>query len=60
MAKLHTHCFYKQRFFLTQPQCCLAFSYIELKMLLSCVTVILCNHHTETIIIHFKPHFHCH
>ena len=36
--------FYKQLFFSTQPQCCLTFSWIELKMLLRCclthVTVI--------------------
>ena len=31
--------FYKQRFFLTQPQCCLTFSCIELQMLLRCCLI---------------------
>ena len=32
----NTHFFYKQRFFSTQPQCCLTFSWIELQVLLRC------------------------
>ena len=31
--------FYKQRFFSTQPQCCLTFAYIELQMLLRCCLI---------------------
>ena len=31
--------FYKQRFFSTEPQCCLTFSWIELQMLLSCCLI---------------------
>ena len=41
------HFFYKQRFFSTHPRWCLAFSWIELQMLLRC-----CLMHI-TIIIHF-------
>ena len=44
-----THAFYKQHLFRSQPQCCLAFSSIELQMLLrSCLI------HTSIIILrHF-------
>ena len=46
---LHTLFFYKQRFFSTQPQRCLAFSWIELHMLLRC-----CLLHIGIIIVrHF-------
>ena len=38
--------FYKHRFFIIQPQCCLIFSLIELKMLLRCYLV-----HTSIIIL---------
>ena len=31
--------FYKQRFFSTQPQCCLTFSWIELQVLLRCCLI---------------------
>ena len=31
--------FYKQRFFSTQPQCCLTFPWIELQMLLRCCLI---------------------
>ena len=45
---LYTLFFYKQRFFLSQPQCCLTFSGIELQMLLSCcliyVSIIILRH----------------
>ena len=34
-----THFFYKQRFFSTQPQCCLIFSWIEFQMLLWCCLI---------------------
>ena len=41
--------FYEQRFFSTQPQCCLTFSWIELQMLLRC-----CLIHTIIVIMrHF-------
>ena len=41
--------FYKQRFFSTQPQCCLTFSWIELQMMVRC-----CLIHTSSIILrHF-------
>ena len=33
------HAFYKQRFFLTQSQCCLTFSWMELQMLLRCCLI---------------------
>ena len=36
---LATRFFYKQRFFSTQPQCCLTFSWIELQMLLRCCLI---------------------
>ena len=40
--------FYKQRFFWTQRQCCLTFSWIELQMLLRCclihITIIILRH----------------
>ena len=42
-----TRFFYKQRFFSTHPQCCLAFSWTELQMLLRCYLIHI------TIIIHF-------
>ena len=40
--------FYKQRFFSTQPQCCLNFSWIELQVLLRC-----CLIHSISILRHF-------
>ena len=40
--------FYNQRYFSTQPQCCLTFSWIELQMLLRCclihITIIILRH----------------
>ena len=40
--------FYKQRYFSTQPQCCLTFSWIELQMSLKCclirITIIILWH----------------
>ena len=48
--------FYKQRFFSTLPQCCLAFSWIELQMLLRyCLIHISCwlIHITIIILEHF-------
>ena len=49
ILKPNTRFFYKQRFFSTQPQCCLTFSWIELQMSLSC-----CLIHTGIIILrHF-------
>ena len=39
--------FYKQRFFSTQPRCCLTFSWIELQTLLRCC-LIYNHHYTET------------
>ena len=40
--------YYKQRFFSTQPQCCLIFSWIELQMLLRCclihISIIILRH----------------
>ena len=38
-----TRFFYKQCFFSTHPQCCLAFSWIELQMLLRCWLIHLTN-----------------
>ena len=40
--------FYKQRFFLTQPQCCLTFSRIEIQIVLRCRLI----HIATTILIH--------
>ena len=44
----NTPFFYRQRFFSTQPQCCLAFSWIEIQMLLrSClidIAIIILRH----------------
>ena len=41
-------CFYKQRFFSTEPQCCLTFSWIELQMFLRCclihISIIILRH----------------
>ena len=43
-----TRFFCKQRYFLTQPQCCLTFSWIELQVLLRCcliyITIIILRH----------------
>ena len=43
-----TRFFYNQRFFSTQPQCCLTFPWIELQMLLRCclihITIIILRH----------------
>ena len=45
-----TRSFYKQRFFSTQPQCCLTFAWIQVQMLLRCcliyISIII---HTETL-----------
>ena len=53
----NTRFFYKQRFFSTQPQCCLTASWIELQMLLRC-----CWIHISIIIqgfvlclVHLRP-----
>ena len=43
--RLHAFFFHKQRFFSTQPQCCLTFSWIEFQMLLNTYG----HHHTETL-----------
>ena len=40
-AVTNTRFFYKQRFFSTQHQCCLTFSWIELQMLLKCCFIYL-------------------
>ena len=46
-ARIHAS-FYKQRFFSTQPHCCLTFSWIELQMFLRCglipITIIIMKH----------------
>ena len=46
-GKLHVF-YHKQRFFSTQPQCCLTFSWIELQVLLRCclihITIIIPRH----------------
>ena len=48
MSILFTNFFYKQHFFLTQPQCCFTFSWIEFRMLLKC-----CLIHINIIILRY-------
>ena len=47
--------FYKQRFFSNQPQCCLAISWTELQMLLSCclihISIIIVRHFLFTVFV---------
>ena len=48
ISAAHALIFYEQRFFATQPQCCLTFSWIGLQMLLRCclihISVIILRH----------------
>ena len=50
-SRIEIHAFYKQRFFSTQPQWCLFFSWIELQILLRC-----CLIHISIIIVRHFSH----
>ena len=51
----NAHFFYKQRFFSIQPQCCLAFPWIKLHMLLRCCLI----HKSIIILRHFYIYYIC-
>ena len=62
--KLAIHAFFYEYFFLTQPQCCLTFSWIELQILRRCclihTSIIILKHFIFTMLVSkSRPRFIC-